>query len=86
MGAPNVVSMNWAVQHPLAGRDGGAGYTYTDWAIPAGPFLAAFRDFGEASVRYPLLGCRPPELAEVEEVAAAVEGLLSPQRVGSVQL
>ncbi len=77
-GLPYPVSLNWAVQHPMFGRDGGTGYTYTDWAVPAGPFLEAFRDFGEASVCYPLAGQTPPVLEEVFEVRDAVADLLVP--------
>lgn len=68
---PNPISMNWAVQHPLRGDDGGTGYTYTEWAVPDGPFLEPFRDFGEASVRYPLAGQPPPNLDEVRDVHRA---------------
>jgi len=66
-GNPTVLSANWAVQHPLRGRDNGANYKYTEWAIPRGPFLDAFKDFGEASVRYPLFGQSQPVLNEVQE-------------------
>ena len=62
------LSMNWGVQHPLCGLDGGMGYTYHQWGTPAGPFLDAFQAFGEASVNYPLAGQPPPTLEEVEEV------------------
>jgi B12-binding domain/radical SAM domain protein len=79
-GGPAPISMNWAVQHPLLGQDGGTGYTYTDWAIPQGPFLEAFRDFGEASVRYPLAGQAPPSLAEVLEVRDAIAELPLPRK------
>jgi hypothetical protein len=78
LGMPWPVSLNWAVQHPLFGSDGGCGYTYTDWAVPEGPFLGAFRDFGEASLRYPLAGVSVPALSEVLEVQAAVADLLRP--------
>ena len=33
-GAPNPVSINWAVQHPLRGDDGGTNYDYLDWSLP----------------------------------------------------
>lgn len=65
---PNPVSMNWAVQHPLRGGDGGANYRYLDWAVPEGPLLEVFRDFGEASLHYPLAGQPQPVLGEVREV------------------
>ncbi len=75
-GMPYPISLNWAVQHPLSGNDGGSGYTYTDWAIPDGAFLEAFRDFGEASVLYPLAGQLPPQLHEVQEVCEGFLDLL----------
>jgi hypothetical protein len=67
-GFPNPISMNWAVQHPLNGFDGGTGYTYHEWGTPPGPYLEAFQAFGEASLNYPLAGQQPPTLEEVQEV------------------
>lgn len=67
-GFPCAVSMNWAVQHPLKGRDGGANYRYLDWGVDPGPMNDALQDFGEASVRYPIAGVHPPTLEEVNEV------------------
>jgi B12-binding domain/radical SAM domain protein len=78
-GFPEPISMNWAVQHPLLGHDGGTGYTYTRWSVPRGPFIDAFRDFGEASVVYPLAGQPAPVLAEVCEVCDAVAALPAPR-------
>ncbi len=66
--APHPISLNWAVQHPLLGHDGGTQYTYHHWGTPPGPFLEAFQDFGEASILYPLAGQPPPALDEVEEL------------------
>jgi B12-binding domain/radical SAM domain protein len=74
-GMPHPVSANWAVQHPLQGADGGTGFTYDEWGIPPGPFLDAFADFGEATVRYPLAGQPAPVLEEVLEVASILETL-----------
>jgi B12-binding domain/radical SAM domain protein len=68
-GWPILMSLNWAVQHPLKGRDLGMGYNYTQWGIPAGPWVDAFADFGEASAIYPIAGHAPPILGEVQEVA-----------------
>lgn len=68
-GMPDPVSINWAVQHPLNGSDGGMNYRYDEWGIPPGPWLGVFRDFGEASLRYPLAGQPPPIFEEVREVA-----------------
>jgi len=66
---PNLIAFNWAVQHPLKGNDGGAGYRYTEWGMPSSFWLEVFRDFGEASVLYPLSGQKPPVLKEVQEIA-----------------
>jgi hypothetical protein len=60
--------VNWAVQHPLKGRDGGTGYSYDQWGIPVGPFESAFADFGEASTLYPISGVAVPVLSEVLEL------------------
>ena len=73
-GAPDVVSFNWAVQHPLRGDDDGAGYLYLDWGTPAdSPYLDPFWElFGEASERYGLPGqtmASENELAELCECA-----------------
>ena len=67
-GFPEPISLNWAVQHPLQGSDGGTGYRYLDWGTPDGPLLEAFQDFGEASMLYPMAGQLPPTLDEVTEV------------------
>lgn len=68
-GMPDTIALNWAVQHPLKGNDGGTGYRYTEWGIPPGPWLEVFHDFGEASVLYPLASQKPPILNEVQEIA-----------------
>lgn len=67
-GFPNPISMNWGVQHPLRGHDGGMNYDYRHWGVPVGGYLEAFHNFGEASVLYPLSGQKPPVLEEVWEV------------------
>lgn len=86
-GSPDPVSFNWAVQHPLQGMDGGTGYLYQDWAIPAGPWLEAFEDFGEASVCYPLAGQKPPHLEEVLEIRRIHQGMAGgPEAVPPVEL
>jgi len=81
LGAPNPVSLNWAVQHPLKGGDGGCEYRYDRWGVPRGAWAEAFRDFGEASVLYPSAGQPAPELAEVEEVAMLYRLLHTDARV-----
>lgn len=73
-GMPNPISLNWAVQHPLRGTDDG-GYRYHEWGIPPGPFIEAFADFGEASVRYPIVGQAAPALEEVLEIGARAREL-----------
>jgi hypothetical protein len=70
------VSLNWAVLHPLMGHNGGADHRYLEWAIPEGPFLAAFRDFGEASVLYPITGRAARQLGDVVQLCAAISELL----------
>ncbi|MBR0764488.1 B12-binding domain/radical SAM domain-containing protein [Bradyrhizobium japonicum] len=67
-GAPHPISLNWAVQHPLKGRDDGANYKYSDWALQSEEWADAFADFGEASTIYPLRGRQPPVLSEVKEI------------------
>ncbi len=67
-GSPSPVSINWAVQHPLKGDDGGTNYDYVRWGTPTDEWLEAFCDFGEASVLYPVAGQSPPVLSEVNEI------------------
>lgn len=67
-GAPFPLSINWAVQHPLCGDDGGAGYEYVEWGTPDSEFLECFHHYGEASVLYPLPKVGTPSLPEVQEV------------------
>jgi len=74
--SPAPISINWAVQHPLRGNDGGVSFRYTSWGTPVGPYLDAFQDFGEASLLYPIAGQIAPTLAEVEEVKTAYRELL----------
>lgn len=71
LGMPDPVSLNWAVQHPLRGADGGV-YRYDDWGTPPGhPLLELFSNhFGEASVRYPMPRVEAPTIAEVVDVVA----------------
>lgn len=74
-GCPEPVSLNWAVQHPLRGNDGGTGYRYVEWGTPTGDFLDAFLDFGEASLLYPIAGQKAPSIEEVHEVKSAFAAL-----------
>jgi hypothetical protein len=66
-------------QHPLRGRDSGTSYRYIDWSVPGGEWAEAFRNFGEATVRYPMTGVEPPNLDEVFEIADIYERALFPQ-------
>jgi B12-binding domain/radical SAM domain protein len=75
-GQPSTISMNWAVQHPLRGKDGGTNYQFTEWAIPEGELLEVLRNFGEASTCYPLCGQPAPCLSEATEVVDAVRQVL----------
>jgi B12-binding domain/radical SAM domain protein len=80
-GVLNPISANWAVQHPLRGRDGGANYEYLEWGTPEGPFLDCFHQFGEASVRYPLPNVGRPILAEVQELSGMLADLSESPRL-----
>ena len=75
-GFPCPVSINWAVQHPLCGNDGGMNYSYLDWGVPTDEWLKVFSDFGEASVIYPIAGQEQPVFEEVQEVAEIYQNLL----------
>ena len=66
--APSPVSMNWAVQHPLASQEMAGNYDYTEWGTPEGPYLEIFHNFGEASLLYPIHGVRTPSLEELKEI------------------
>lgn len=70
-GQPKVVSMNWAVQHPLRGLDSSRAYDYFEWGTqsdsPVVHHLATL--FGEASERYCLPGVQMASLDELEEIA-----------------
>ena len=65
-GIPNVISLNWAVQHPLRGVADGLNYNYLEWGTPQdSPYLDVFTElFGEASINYPMKGSK---LASVEQ-------------------
>jgi B12-binding domain/radical SAM domain protein len=78
-GSPAPVSLNWATQHPLRGKDSGTAYRYTEWSVPGGEWTEAFRNFGEATVRYPINGVEPAKLDEVREIVDLYEDVLFPQ-------
>ena len=73
--APSPVSMNWAVQHPLASQEMAGNYDYTEWGTPEGPDLEIFHNFGEASLLYPIHGVRTPSLEELKEVYTRYQSL-----------
>ena len=73
--APYPISLNWAVQHPLKGNDNNSNYTYLNWALPTDEWINVFRDFGEASVCYPIAGQTPPKIEEVREVVSLFNSL-----------
>ncbi len=66
-GNPKVVSLNWAVHHPLFNS---APYDFLEWGTPTSDSrLALFQElFGEASVRYCMPGVNPPTLSELREI------------------
>jgi len=74
--SPYPVSINWAVQHPLCGDDGGMNYNYLDWGIISNEWLKVFNNFGEASVLYPIAGQKKPIFEEVQEIANLYQKLL----------
>ncbi len=78
-GVLTTVSMNWAVQHPLRGDDGGLGYEYVDWALDPGPLLEVMRHFGEASTRYTIKGGTAPIQSEAEYIVSSVDQILGRQ-------
>jgi B12-binding domain/radical SAM domain protein len=69
-GEPEVISLNWAVQHPLQGFDSEANYTYVEWGTPSNSlYLNVFTKlFGEASVKYPIPGVKLATIEEFEEI------------------
>jgi len=72
-GQPSLLSANWAVQHPLRDNIHDPGYEYVDWGTPAGPYVDLFHHFGEASLVYPIIGQKPPELRDVQEVVCHLQ-------------
>jgi B12-binding domain/radical SAM domain protein len=70
-GVPQTLSMNWAVQHPLKGQDGGTGYDYAGWPVIGEQMLGLFHSFGEASTEYPVAGVARPTVREVTDIFQA---------------
>ncbi len=74
--SPHPISINWAVQHPLCGNDGGMNYKYINWGITSDEWLEVFSNFGEASVLYPIAGQKYPVFEEVKEISRLYQELL----------
>lgn len=67
-GAPHVVSLNWAVEHPLRNAD--CAHDYLDWAVPpdSDRLEMICEMFGEASERYCLPKGEMAGFAELREI------------------
>ncbi len=86
-GFPARISMNWGVQHPLKEiREDGRDYTYHEWGAQPGPFLDAFKNFGESSLLYPLYGQPRPDLLELIQVAETAKSVVEAKPNDSVDL
>jgi hypothetical protein len=76
-GGPEVISANWAVQHPLMSTSRDPAYDYLQWDAP--PAVAdLLRHFGEGSWHYPLIGVARPTEEELREVVDGLGELASP--------
>jgi B12-binding domain/radical SAM domain protein len=76
-GNPKVISLNWAVQHPIQGFDDKAKYRYIDWGTPIdSPYLKMFTElFGEASTKYPIPGVNLPPIEDFYEIREAYNAI-----------
>jgi B12-binding domain/radical SAM domain protein len=74
---PNVVSLNWAVRHPLREPADRGGYEYVEWGTdPDSPILRRLSKlFGEASTRYCLDGVKMATVGELDEIAVLYDSL-----------
>jgi radical SAM superfamily enzyme YgiQ (UPF0313 family) len=72
-GQPKVVSLNWAVKHPLRDATAGDGpaFDYRAWGTPSDDPRREhlMQLFGESSILYPLDGIAPPGQDELQEIA-----------------
>lgn len=76
-GFPARISMNWGVQHPLKdAKLDGSDYTFHEWGAPPGPYLDAFKNFGESSLIYPMYGQPRPILSELVEIAKLAKNVV----------
>jgi B12-binding domain/radical SAM domain protein len=66
-GAPNVISLNWAVKHPLRSQDS-KDPNYLEWGTSAdSKYLDSYIElFGEASEKYNLINIENPPIREME--------------------
>jgi B12-binding domain/radical SAM domain protein len=70
-GGPNVISLNWAVKHPLRSFDAKYDeYDYTQWGTPKNSeYLEIFIEiFGEASTEFNILNSYKPQISELREL------------------
>ncbi|MFA4996337.1 MAG: B12-binding domain/radical SAM domain-containing protein [Patescibacteria group bacterium] len=72
-GNPVVRSFNWAVQHPLKGKDNGVGYDYLNWAVEKVEYVDVLRDYGEASLIYHIPNVTLPTVEELLEIRAIMK-------------
>lgn len=72
---PQIISFNWAAQHPLRGKDNLAGYEYINWAIDDPEYVKIFRDYGEASMIYGIPGIKIPKIEELLELQSAIKSI-----------
>jgi radical SAM superfamily enzyme YgiQ (UPF0313 family) len=75
LGGPMVVSLNWAVQHPL--RDPKNSFDYLEWGVNVNSerYDVLCEMFGEASEIYPLPGQEMASLAELRAIRAEYDKL-----------
>ena len=78
-GVPNVISLNWAVKHPLRSVDAKYDYDYTKWGTPKdSELLEIFIElFGEASSIYNILNNYKPPLSELKELKELYYSLIN---------
>lgn len=70
-GAPNVISLNWAVKHPLQSSvPADDDYNYMQWGTPKNSDLLEIyiELFGEASTEYNIQNHYKPPLSEIKEL------------------
>ena len=70
LGQPRVVSLNWAVMHPMRSRSESQSYTFDRWPVDFNdPRLDIIQTvFGEASTNFCLPGCEMASLEELQQI------------------